>query len=58
MLYNSVILPLFDYCDGIFGKVNVFHLGHIHKLQTNGAGTIHGLDRQSCVRYVERIKMA
>ncbi len=49
MLYNCMILPLFNYCDVVFGNLNVSHQDHIQKLQNYDAPANLGLDRYSHV---------
>ncbi len=52
MLYNSMILPFVDYCDVVFGNLNVSHLDHIQKVQNCGARIILGLDRHRHVSHI------
>ncbi len=49
MLYNSMILSVFDYCDSILGNLNVSYLDCIQKVQNCGAQITQGLDRHSHV---------
>ncbi len=40
MLYNSLVLPLFDYCDVVIGNLNKTNLRRLQKLQNRGARII------------------
>ncbi len=37
MLYNSLVLPLVDYCDMVIGNLNKINLRRLQKLQNRGA---------------------
>ncbi len=48
MLYNALVLPMFDYSD-VLSSMNTLYMGRLHKLQNRGAEIILHLDRRSHV---------
>ncbi len=47
MLYNSLVLPLFDYCDVVTGNLNKTNLRRLQKLQNRGAHIILNADSRT-----------
>ncbi len=47
MLYNSLVLPLFDYCDVVIGKLNKTNLRRLQNLQNRGARIILKADSRT-----------
>lgn len=42
MLYNSLVLPIFDYCDVVIANINASHLNRLQRLQERAAKIILG----------------
>jgi hypothetical protein len=49
MLYNALVLPMFDYCDVVLSNMNLSQLDRLQKLQNRGARILLGLDSRSHV---------
>ncbi len=47
MLYNSLVLPFFDYCDVVTGNLNKTNLRRLKKLQNRGARIILKADSRT-----------
>ncbi len=47
MLYNSLVLPLFDYCDAVIGNLNKTNLRRLQKLHNRGARIIVKADSRT-----------
>ncbi len=47
MLYNSLVLPLFDYCDMVIGNLNKTNLRRLQKLQNRGGRIILKADSRT-----------
>ena len=42
MLYNSLVLPLFDYCDVVIDNLNTSYLNRLQRLQEHAVKIILG----------------
>ena len=52
MLFKAIVLPLFDYCDTLYGTAGNCYLNRLQRLQNRGGKTILKLPRETSTKFV------